>query len=544
MNDFNTVPNPALQPRKKQTTPHPQPAPRIPAAAPSQPLRKKPLPANRKPRHPRKKLLLLVIPLLGILTLGVVVLGSLIAVRVAFAETMLPGVQVGQVALGGYDRSEAAQVLNREWSRITLRDGDRTWDVDPALLGISLDVDATVAAAFRQGHGEGSWTALFSTVQVPPVVAVDAAIMQAELERTADTFAIPAQNAGVALVNGAVQATEPRYGRALDVGATVAAVQADPIAALDSGSLQLVMREVTPAVLDSSPLAAQAQALLNNPLDIRVFDPVTGDSIYWSAMPDVWGAWLTATPDPNSPIGLALDADPAQIEAYLRAQAANTLDASRTIDAAAGAESVRAAIAAGQPQSAAVTVQHQGRTHIVRSGESITSIAWDYGIPYLYIVEANNGLQSVSVGQEIIIPPADSFLLLPVVPDKRIEVSISQQRTRVYENGVLIWDWASSTGIADSPTWPGVYQILSHEPNAYAGNWDLWMPNFLGVYQPVPGTSFTNGFHGFPTRGGGQLLWENSLGTRVTYGCILLSDTNAQLLYNWAEEGVVVEILP
>jgi lipoprotein-anchoring transpeptidase ErfK/SrfK len=79
-------------------------------------------------------------------------------------------------------------------------------------------------------------------------------------------------------------------------------------------------------------------------------------------------------------------------------------------------------------------------------------------------------------------------------------------------------------------------------PNAYAANWDLYMPHFMGVYRPIPGSNFTNGFHGFPTRGGSQLLWTNSLGTRVTYGCILLNNQNASLLYNWAEEGVVVEI--
>jgi lipoprotein-anchoring transpeptidase ErfK/SrfK len=134
------------------------------------------------------------------------------------------------------------------------------------------------------------------------------------------------------------------------------------------------------------------------------------------------------------------------------------------------------------------------------------------------------------------------MLPLPIVWDKRIVVSMSEQRVRVYESGALKWDWIASTGIDSSPTWTGVYQILSHEPNAYAGNWNLWMPNFLGVYRPVPDADFTNGFHGFPTRGSSQLLWTNSLGTRVTYGCILLSNENAQALYNWAEEGVVVEI--
>jgi lipoprotein-anchoring transpeptidase ErfK/SrfK len=111
-----------------------------------------------------------------------------------------------------------------------------------------------------------------------------------------------------------------------------------------------------------------------------------------------------------------------------------------------------------------------------------------------------------------------------------------------YERGSLIWEWVVSTGINDSPTWPGVYQVLMHERNAYASNWNLHMPWFIGVYRPVPGADFINGFHGFPTRGGGQLLWQNSLGRRVTYGCILVSDTNAQMLWDWAQVGVVVVI--
>jgi hypothetical protein len=38
------------------------------------------------------------------------------------------------------------------------------------------------------------------------------------------------------------------------------------------------------------------------------------------------------------------------------------------------------------------------------------------------------------------------------------------------------------------------------------------------------------------------LLWQGDLGHKVTYGCVLVSSTNAALLYDWADEGVVVEI--
>jgi lipoprotein-anchoring transpeptidase ErfK/SrfK len=111
-----------------------------------------------------------------------------------------------------------------------------------------------------------------------------------------------------------------------------------------------------------------------------------------------------------------------------------------------------------------------------------------------------------------------------------------------YENGAVKWEWPVSTGITSSPAAPGIFQIQSHDLNAYAANWDLWMPHFMGIYRPVPTSDFMNGFHGFPTRNGSTLLWTDDLGHRVTYGCILISSDNAITLYDWAEEGVVVEI--
>jgi lipoprotein-anchoring transpeptidase ErfK/SrfK len=160
------------------------------------------------------------------------------------------------------------------------------------------------------------------------------------------------------------------------------------------------------------------------------------------------------------------------------------------------------------------------------------------------IQRANPGvnLEALSAGQTINMPSKDELLPLPIVSSKRIVVSISQQRMWVYENGQVRWNWPASTGIPDSPTMPGVYQIQSHEKNAYAGNWNLWMPYFMGIYEAVPG--FMNGIHGFPSRGGSQILWENALGRTVTYGCILISTQNSKLLYDWAQEGVVIEVKP
>ncbi len=190
-------------------------------------------------------------------------------------------------------------------------------------------------------------------------------------------------------------------------------------------------------------------------------------------------------------------------------------------------------------------VSHGEREHVVRSGETLSSIAFDYGMPYPWIQAANPGAgDALFVGDRLRIPSVDALLPLPVIENKRIIVSLTGQKVQVYENGQLKWDWRASTGIASSPTSPGVFQVQTHEELAYAGVWDLYMPWFMGIYRVAPGQEFMNGFHGFPSRDRKQFLWERNLGGPITYGCILISTTNAKLLYDWTEVGVVVEIRP
>ena len=143
---------------------------------------------------------------------------------------------------------------------------------------------------------------------------------------------------------------------------------------------------------------------------------------------------------------------------------------------------------------------------------------------------------------ELNIPSLNEMLPLPIVKNKRIVISISEQRMWTYENGQQRSEHVISTGIDRSPTYPGVYQIQTHELNAYASVWDLYMPHFMGIYEGWPG--FMNGIHGLPTLSSGTRLWANVLGRPASYGCIILNLDDAEDLYNWAEAGVIVEIRP
>lgn len=497
---------------------------------------------RRRPTQPRKPSRLGLYALIGTIMVLVSLCGAItLGVGIVYANGILPGVRSLGVSLGGASPDEAANDLRRGWGTITVTDGERSVSISPTNLGLTLDSEATAQAAWQQGRGQGNpFSAILGGVEVSPVIMVDANALRIGSSDLAPEFEVPAVNAGVRLVNGRVEPTDPINGQTVDIEATVAHLQADIGAVLADGVLELVMRPVQPTVTDATPLVAEAERVLTSPLPIRAYDPIRDQWLDWSIEPAVWASWLTAAPDPNSPFGLSLSVDGNGLRSYLEQQGA-ALAPERYIDVDEAVAAVQQTFAANRTD-AWVRVYHNDKQHVVQAGETIISIAWDYGVPYPWIQRANGGIEALSVGQTITIPSADNFLDFPVIPNKRIVVSISHQRVWIYENGAVKWEWIVSTGIQSSPTWPGIYQIISHEMNAYASNWDLWMPYFMGVYRPIPGADFVNGFHGFPTRGGSQLLWTNSLGTRVTYGCILVSNDNAQLLWDWAEEGVIVEI--
>jgi len=137
-----------------------------------------------------------------------------------------------------------------------------------------------------------------------------------------------------------------------------------------------------------------------------------------------------------------------------------------------------------------------------------------------------------------------AFLLTLSTPtplSKRIEIYIGQQRMYVYNGDRQIWNWVVSTGEPGRDTRTGHFKVQTKIPNAYASRWDLQMPYWLGIY--YAGAS-ENGIHALPILSNGQRLWEGFLGQRVSYGCVILGEKEARLLYEWAEIGTPVDIYP
>ena len=464
------------------------------------------------------------------------------------SETIFPAVSAIGVNLGGLTQAQAEVALAQvaQTPTIQVQAGETTQLISLAELGYSLDVQAMAAEAYRRGRSQTHWRelslAFLLGLEVAPRWQFTAATAQTTLNELATEAHIPPVSPDLVYRDGQVQITAGQPGSQLDIAAALSWLAPQSPHTLAGRTLTLPMIPEEPVAGGLAEQAAAANEHLSRTLTVSAYDPITDERLTWSLTPETWNQWVIARRVSDSPTGFVFSLASNAVQDYFLLKD-GTLPASQYLQTDEAAADLLAAYDNGSWNSS-VRIYHAEQEHIVQAGESLSSIARDYGMPYPWLEQANPGLTGLYAGQSILIPSPDLFLPLPVVEHKRIIISLSQQKMWAYENGSLQWEWVVSTGIAESPTSPGVYQVQTHVDNAYAGNWDLWMPYFIGIYRPVPTSEFMNGFHGFPTRGNSQLLWTNSLGRPVTYGCVLVSNDNAAALYQWAETGVVVEIQP
>lgn len=505
------------------------------------------------------------------------------------SNRILPGVYVWGMDLSGATTEEAARLLATEWGRrmIVLDAGDARWSLPLDRLGLTLDAEATAQAARAEWRHSDDPDQIRQTLRqliasqvvrnapvrelvrrLDPGLAAptraevlprwsfrpDVAVQT--LRTLAVQMEVPPQDASIRVVDGRVEALPPVTGQALDIGAALAAVEAvaERVALAPaptvrtsserepSATLRLPIVPLEPTIADVSATAAAAAQLLAEPVTVRLWDPVTDEYFTRTVPPAELSRWLAFHIAPGSPSEITWSVSEEAVVETLRALE-EELGGGRYLDRTSAVPALMEAFQSSR-RTVRQRLHHFDRTHTVKAGETLSSIGEDYGMPYPWILKANPGLgDTLRIGQQITIPSQDNLLPLPPVEGKRIKVSLSGQKMQATEGGALKWEWPVSTGIKSSPTNPGVYQIQTHEEMAYAAQWDLYMPYFMGIYRPVPGQDFMNGFHGFPSRDRRQLLWTKNLGRPVTYGCILLSTENAKTLYEWAEAGVVVEIV-
>ncbi len=181
--------------------------------------------------------------------------------------------------------------------------------------------------------------------------------------------------------------------------------------------------------------------------------------------------------------------------------------------------------------------------HEVQAGETLSQIAQRYDTTVAALIGAN-GLGSadlIYVGMRLTIPKPGASISY-AGQATRFVASISQQRCWLYRGDTVIYRWVCSTGRSGWGTLPGSYRIQSKLPKAFGSTWNIWMPYWLGIYWA--GAS-ENGIHGLPWDAtSGAQTWAGLVGTPITYGCVMLDNVNAKVLYDMAYIGMPVIINP
>jgi len=315
-----------------------------------------------------------------------------------------------------------------------------------------------------------------------------------------------------------------------------------PEAGGPGGVVELVTMAVPPRLSEPEPAHTLARSLLAQPFTLVADDPLTDYRAGFAAPPERVATWLRAVPEyaPDT-ARMALEVGEAAVQAWLD-EIALQLGPERLLDVAETLTRTVAALTAGEHQAQS-HIRHPESTYVVQPGDAFFDIAYSYGFPQWRLEGANPDVapDALAVGMELVIPSIDVLFPHPLVPGRRIDISLPVQRLRAYEDGQLIYDFVCSSGMTSTPTIAGQFQVLFKERSAYASRWGLEMPYFIAVYQEGP--DFSNGIHELPITSYGERLWAGVLGWPASYGCIILNVGDAEALYNWAPVGTLVRIV-
>ena len=220
---------------------------------------------------------------------------SLVGLRVARADTALPGMTVAGVDVGGLDRDALTAALTQvgasDAARTVLaRQGQRTVTTTADELGYGVDIDATVEAVLARGRQGNPLLALrdqlratFSPIAVAPVVAFDADDFAAWVDRIALELALPPLTGQLVFSGGSATVVVPEPGETIDVDG----LRERALAALEGSGEVVVDVPTTVTTPTTTPeqvaaLESEAERAISGPVTLRrgaVQVSLTGEDI-------------------------------------------------------------------------------------------------------------------------------------------------------------------------------------------------------------------------------------------------------------------------
>lgn len=170
--------------------------------------------------------------LTSLLVVVLVVAGALVYYEINTADTIYAGVRLGGVDVSGLSRTEALQRLRAAsvapaTELLVVGATGQQWNVAPARLGVTLDVQSGVEAAYRLGRMGSPVQRLREQINLlvmgrslPLTGVYDAARLRSYVQGLAAQVDRPARPAGIAVTAGGPVLQQAQEGLRLDVART------------------------------------------------------------------------------------------------------------------------------------------------------------------------------------------------------------------------------------------------------------------------------------------------------------------------------------
>jgi vancomycin resistance protein YoaR len=233
---------------------------------------------------------------------------SLLAFSFAFSlinsGQIMPGVRVAGVNLSGLAPEEAAQLLESEISfptkgKILLSYGETSWSFSPSQLGLSLDSEASVEAAYSFGRSLLPWQRIeeqFQSLQgghnTAPRLIYNGETAHAALLSIADQINQETLEAALSVEGINVQVSAGQLGLELETEKMLSILSAQ-LLRLEDAELVLPVAVQTPRILDVSAQAAIANEILSGPLQILPGGNYADNPTGWTFEPEELAALLS-----------------------------------------------------------------------------------------------------------------------------------------------------------------------------------------------------------------------------------------------------------
>lgn len=125
--------------------------------------------------------------------------------------------------------------------------------------------------------------------------------------------------------------------------------------------------------------------------------------------------------------------------------------------------------------------------------------------------------------------------IIETKPVKNIEVDLSSQKLRLYENGDIVKEFSVSSGSFNTPTPKGSFKVYKKSLIIYSRLANCWLFFWIGFT-----TDGAYGFHQVPFCPGEGIRGLSQIGKPASLGCVRLGFKESQFLYDWVNIGTPV----